>query len=454
MSVQKRIHQVSVFSSLLFFLVFSAGCFSGASPGMKVLKITAEQYFNDSIRYLDQPQFLYDQSKINTAVKNLEDNSGSGDSEAKRNVSLMIDYLRIMKQYSGVFKSSKRPDKRELERIYDDLIKKTDDEYIFLRLFHLFVKSYDRKPLTGIELFNTFSISEYLIRKDYIFPFRLAGEVVDANIISYMRDSVFMQHKYFDIVKKRLDISLDENKLDPDVLLRAGEFYFRAGLYDESLRFLKYFRLPTFSEYGLRDHCLNIMEKIYEKKKMETDRKVIQDKIVNRFSSRFDRNFAYISDEEIALYENTILAPEKDKILDMLDLSSERDDFYIRDYNTAQQKELLETLRIITDDSEKFSPEFSQGRDFYDIIHENRGLVDRDTLLLFEKDVIVILPLKKMAGYFVKADNVTLKKRDDNSFIHRIRGSKENRLIEFNIECSNEKGIIEEKIILHTGDFE
>ena len=453
MSVQSRTRQVLVFSFFILIFFSLSGCFSGASPGMKVLNITAEQYFNDSIRYLDQPQFLYDQSKINTVLGNLEKNSGSGSSDSKEKIDLMINYLKILKQYSAIFKNARRPDRKELDRIFNNIHKDNNDNYLFLRLFYYYVKSYDRKPMTRVELLNVYSIFKYLTEKEFTFVFRFGGETLDSELISYFKDCIFLQHKYFKIVEEDLNISLDDNKLDPDVLLRAGEFYFRGLVYEESLKYLKYFRLPTFSEYGLKDHCLNLLEKIYEKEKMDTDKKVVSEKIENRFASKFDIMFPYISPEEKVLYSNILNKPQINIIEDMLDINDQNNIYLIKDFYSFQQKELKETYRVLKNNNININSE-ENVRDFYNLMHDNESFVNRKSLLYFYDDNIVILPIEKKDGYFIKADNISLKKNKDNIFSYKNTKKDKMDKIVFLIEFSSEKGIEEEKIILNSGDFE
>ncbi|MCK9474705.1 MAG: hypothetical protein M0R46_02220 [Candidatus Muirbacterium halophilum] len=454
MLVQNRIRLVLVSSLLLINVFFISGCFSGASPGMKVLNITAEQYFNDSLRYLNQSQFLYDQSKINTALNNLEKNSGSGDSSSREKIDIMINYLKILKQYSGIFKNNRRPDRKELDKIYKEIHKNNSDNYLFLRLFYYYVKSYDRKPLTRIELLNVYNLHKYLNSKDFRFIFKFGGELIDEELISYMKDSVFLQHKYFNFVKENLNISLDENKLNPDVLLRAGEFYFRALIYSEAMKYIKYFRLPTFSEYGLKDHCLNILEKIYEIEKMETDKKVVTDKIKNKFSSNFHKMFSYISPEEKVLYNNLFNNADIDVIEDMLDISEKDNKFFIKDFESFQQKELIELYRVLTEDKKNSISIDNKIRDFYTLLNDNEFFNKNTCFTYFYNDNIVILSTEKKQGFFVKMDNISLKKREENSFIFRNPKKEKDEEIVFVIEFSSEKGIQEEKIFLNSGDFE
>ncbi|MFW5782267.1 MAG: hypothetical protein ACOCWO_03130, partial [Candidatus Muiribacteriaceae bacterium] len=375
------------------------GCFSGASPGMKVLKITSEQYYNDAVRYLKDRQFVFDSSKIRTVLKNLEENPPTGKDETKSRIELMVIYLNILKEYSEIFQRGKIPADRDISRIIDMFDPgDTDRNSIFLRLFMYYIKSFTKNGLDRSDKVSLISCGNYLRSdKDFLFPFYFGGIPVDSDFADYIYSTALLQNRFvlpvFSDIRKNTG-----RKPEPVELILSGEAYFRVGDYDNALRFLKYFRLPTFSEHVFTDYALSMLVEVYKQKDMKVDMNVAEEKMTNRMRLRFERIFPYLSEPDAALY-SFVVSPDTEELEvaeDMLDLSEHRPQEYIKaDFSNMQIYELTQVYKTFRDIDtyEVRTPLLYQ-------IYSQLGK-ENEIFPVFTENRLVILGKEENAEYFV-----------------------------------------------------
>jgi len=452
-------NQMSLFKIIIIFLTITvlclSGCFSSASPGMKVLKITGEQYFNDAKRYLRETLFIYDGSKINTVMTNIEKNEDGIKKEAEDDARLMIDYLSLLKQYANLVKTSRRPARKDIEKIYDKLKDKNTDDYKFLKIFYYYLRSYSHRGLEDYEIINVYNLLSYFKgKKDYRFPFFMGGEPITFDFIRYFSYMTLMQNNYIMLSLKQLEALETGNKLHPVYLLTMGEAYMRAGKYEEAIRYLKYFRLPTYSTFALKEYALMLLKDIYVRLEKTVEQKAIDEKMELTLRMKTDDMFCYFSEQEIDMYEILVNdKKEKEKIEDMLDLYKRGGEYMRPDFNDIELNELVDYYNTTFDVKISDSDEVKiDNYTLYDYLKANPELDLMDCLLYFDKSEVVVMSKMDSEYFFVKADDKNLRKREKDVFRFKLK-DYQNKEVLFDIEYSPKgKGVEKVGIKLLTGE--
>ncbi|MFA5478660.1 MAG: hypothetical protein WC337_01400 [Candidatus Muiribacteriota bacterium] len=452
--MQEKKIQKFLYKTVLFLIVTTcfftlSGCFGGASPGLKVLKITGEQYFNDAKRYLRESQFIFDNSKINSVHNNIDKNQPSEGASLRGETDKMLIYLKILREYSSIKRNSRKPDIKNLNIIDRELHKKVGADYNFLKVFYLYVKSFSNIEKNSADVINVFSLKSYFNGlTEYEFPYFFGGEKIDVNMINYFCDMTILQHGYFADVNifENNDESIKAENLIFSELLRKGEAYYRAGLYDESEKYLKYFRLPTFSEFGLKDYALVLLSDAYKKLERRGDSESAN--LKNEMNLRFipENHFYFMTDEQKKLFSIILKKlDDRETVEDMLDLISTPNKYLLNDFSDVEKKQLISF----------YNAEYGKDIEFngkktllYDFLEANSYLKTNKVLLYFYNNYIELLFDGKLTGFFLKSGDSVLKPLADNKFEFRMNDFKA-KTVYFTIEYSPEDGgLKEEKIIL------
>lgn len=361
----------------------------------------------------------------------------------------MLIYLKILREYSSLKRNSRRPDIKNLSIIDRELHRKAGADYNFLKVFYLYVKSFSNIEKNPVDIINIFSLKTYFNRlTEYEFPYFFGGEKIDLNMINYFCDMTILQHGYFTDVNifDEKDENIKAEKLIFSELLRKGEAYFRAGLYEESEKYLKYFRLPTFSEFGLKDYALVLLSEAY--KKMERRGDAESANLKNEMNLRFipENHFYFMTDEQKKLFSIIIQKlDDRETVEDMLDLVSTPNKYLLNDFSDVEKKQLINFYNKEYGKEIKFDGEKSL---LYDFLEANSYLKNNKVLLYFYKNHIELLFDGKITGFFLKSGESVLKPLANNRFEFRMNDYK-GKTVYFTIEYSPEDGgLKEEKIIL------
>gem|GEM_PF-6734359 len=445
----------TIMALLLTNVIFLTGCFSSASPGMKVLKITGEQYYNDAKRFLRETMFIYDGSKINTVMTNIEKNEDGITKDVEEEARLMIDYLSLLKQYANLMKTSRRPGRKDIEKIYDEIKDRESPDYRFLRLLYYYLKSYSHRTLENHETANVYNLlSFFKSRPDYRFPFFIGGEPVTLEFIRYLSYMTLMQNNYIMLSLNELNSIETGNKLHPMYLLTMGEANFRAMKYGEAVRYLKYFRLPTYSTFSFKEYGLLLLREAYAQMDKKNEEKAVSEKMELTLRMRPEDMFCYLSQEEKVMYDIlTNDKKEKEVLEDMLDLEGRGGDYLRPDFNAIELHEMMEYYNSNFPENIIDSAEVEiKEKSLYDYLTVNEALDEKRCLLLFDKNEIQVLSRDQSDYFFVKANQQNLRKIDDGVFRFRMRDHRGEEVL-FEIESSPKgRGIVNTRLRLFVGE--
>ncbi|MGM0606868.1 MAG: hypothetical protein ACQESP_00485 [Candidatus Muiribacteriota bacterium] len=405
---------------LLLISFFQTGCFGGSSPGLQVLSVTGEQYLNDAKRYLRESQFIYDRSKIKSVINNIDDNKPSEGSSVRDDIDLMINFLKIIREYSKIIGRGNRPDSDNIKKIKNNIYSQKGSDYYLLRLLLIYIESFSWEKNTSLDIINLYSLYSFFEKRpDYEFPFLFAGEKIDYKFINYIVSMTLAQNYYFAKAEGLFKTELDKNQVEPIILLAAGEFFLRANLYNKAEKYLKHFRFPVYRDFGLKDYALTLLSNCYEELEKKSEAEVVAAKTELKLRFSVEEIFTFLTEEEKKLYKVILTENnEIELIQDMLGINQTAQNNYLKgDFHEVAFFELTEYYRKKYEEKDFFD-EKNGFFSLYTFLKINPEFHEQNNFIFFAQDFIEIMvdESEDSAYYSIKINDNNLRPVENTKF--------------------------------------